>query len=336
MTSPRWLLILIILFPGLSACAKDVHQVWQSEARAPEASGLAPKILAPVDSDASQPAPSTSQTPIPTVTAAPLASPTSQPEDTLYAPVSPSPASTATPTSPVCLQQGSRIVHGSLETKLLRYPLVYRVYLPPCYREFTAERYPVLYLIHGQGFTDEQWDRIGADETADRLIASGEIPPLIIVMPYERYGGEPTENGFAQAFIKELIPHIDETYRTLPTPQRRAVGGLSRGGGWAIHFGLAYWKLFRAIGAHSPAVFHTDAQSMRTYLDTIPASALPRIYIDIGDRDRPEILRSAAWFEELLDEKDIPHEWHLFSGYHNEAYWSEHMPLYLEWYTQGW
>ena len=62
----------------------------------------------------------------------------------------------------------------------------------------------------------------------------------------------------------------------------------------------------------------------------------PRIYIDIGERDRPEILRAATWFEALLNEKDFPHEWHLFSGYHNEAYWSEHMDQYLRWYTQGW
>jgi len=332
LTSPRWLLILIVLFPGLSACAKDVHQVWQSEARAPEA----PEILAPVDTDALLSTPSASPTRAPTLTATQLVSPTSSPGRATSLPASPSPTQTAAPRAPACLEQGGRIVHGSLETKLLRYPLVYRIYLPPCYHESITERYPVLYLIHGQGFTDEQWDRIGADETADRLIASGEIPPLIIVMPYERYGGEPPESGFAQAFIEQLIPHIDETYRTRPTAQYRAVGGLSRGGGWAIHFGLAYWKMFRAIGAHSPAVFHTDAQAMRTYLDTIPTLSLPRIYIDIGDRDRPEILRSATWFEELLDEKDISHEWHLFSGYHNEAYWSEHMPLYLKWYTQGW
>jgi enterochelin esterase-like enzyme len=235
-----------------------------------------------------------------------------------------------------CLKEGGRYEKGSLSTKLLRTPLEYRVYLPPCYSENPSERYPVLYLIHGQGFKDDQWDRIGADEAADRLIADGEIPPLIIVMPYERYGGQPTETKFAEALVKQLVPHIDQTYPTMPDRTHRAVGGLSRGGGWAIHFGTAHWPVFGALGGHSPAVFHTDAHDMRTFLEAIPPISYPRIYLDIGDRDRPEIMRSAVWFEELLDEKDIPHEWHLFSGYHNEAYWNEHMEQYLRWYSQGW
>lgn len=325
LTGLRWLLVLFVLFPGLGACVEVEQKGFQTSA----------VTTSPAETLAA-PTPSASPAPTPTRTAPPAASPTSRPSSARLPSASPSPTPTATPDSPPCLQQGGSIIHGSLATKLLRTPLVYRVYLPPCYHDFLDQRYPVLYLIHGQGFTDEQWDRIGADEAADQLIAAGEISPLIIVMPYERYGGQPTESGFAQALVEVLVPHIDATYRTRPTAQARAVGGLSRGGGWAIHFGLVYWEIFGALGAHSPAVFHTDAQSMRTLLDAIPPDAMPRIFIDIGDRDRPEILRSAIWFEQLLNEKDIPHEWHLFSGYHNEAYWTEHMPLYLRWYARGW
>ena len=71
---------------------------------------------------------------------------------------------TATPTLPACLKQPGQMVKKSLPTGLLRYPLEYRVYLPPCYAEQTERRYPVLYLFHGQGFKDDQWDRIGVDE----------------------------------------------------------------------------------------------------------------------------------------------------------------------------
>jgi len=243
---------------------------------------------------------------------------------------------TATPARQDCLSKGGRIEKASLDTELLRLPLEYRVYTPPCYTVDKAERYPVLYLFHGQSSTDDQWDRMGADKAADRLIAAGEIPPLILVMPYDRYGGQPTETKFSQAISEVLVPHIDQAYRTIPDRKHRAVGGLSRGAGWAIHFGISKWKMFGALGAHSAAVFHTDAQRMRTWLSQIPDDELPRIYADIGDKDRPEIMRSAVWFEELLNGYDIAHEWHVFSGYHAEEYWEAHLEQYLRWYTQGW
>jgi enterochelin esterase-like enzyme len=243
---------------------------------------------------------------------------------------------TATSASQACLAKGGRIRKGSLETELLRLPLQFRVYTPACYDLDRAERYPVLYLFHGQSSTDDQWDRMGVDETADRLIAAGEIPPLIIVMPYDRYGGQPTETKFSQAISEVLLPYIDQVYRTIPDRQHRAVGGLSRGAGWAVHFGISDWQLFAALGAHSVAVFHTDAQRMRTLLKQIPADQLPRIYADIGDKDRPEIMRSAVWFVDLLNEFDIAHEWHVFSGYHAEEYWEAHLEQYLRWYTQDW
>jgi len=95
-----------------------------------------------------------------------------------------------------CLLEPGQMITATLETRLVRLPLAYRVYLPPCYDDIPDKRYPSLYLFHGQSYNDDQWDRMGADETADRLIASGEFHPLIIVMPYERYGGQPTETCF--------------------------------------------------------------------------------------------------------------------------------------------
>ncbi len=138
---------------------------------------------------------------------------------------SPSPSPTLTPTRLACWQQGGRIVQDSLRTDLLPLPLEYRVYLPPCYDQQPDERYPVLYLIHGQNYNDDQWDRLGVDETADALIAAGEIPPLIIVMPRDRSWAQPTEDRFGQVLVDELLPFIDETYRTLPDRSHRAIGG---------------------------------------------------------------------------------------------------------------
>lgn len=268
--------------------------------------------------------------------------PTATPVKTATPALSPSPSRTPAPfkpsltPTPDCLQQGGRIEVGRFPTELLRLAMDYRVYLPPCYDELPARRYPVLFLLHGQSYTDDQWDRLGADETADRLIAAGELPPFLIVMPRDRYGGQPTENNYARVIVEELIPYLDENYRTLPDREHRAVGGLSRGAGWAVHLAIVHWEVFGALGAHSAAIFHTDAQSMRTWLAAIPAEQAPRIFLDIGDRDRPEIMDSAQWFENLLNEKDIPHEWYLFSGFHSETYWSAHVEQYLRWYARDW
>ncbi len=309
--------IVLIICLGLSACSP------------PKA---ASRLLAsPQDTD---PIPSATlpASPSPTV----IPSPTQQPSPVPSATQTKPPTQTASPTPLSCWKKGGRIESGSLDTDLLRLPLIYRIYLPPCYSEQPERRYPVLYLFHGQSYSDDQWDRLGADEAADTLIGDGEVQPFIIVMPYERYGGQPTDTKFDQAFIELLIPYIDESYRTLTDRTHRAIGGLSRGAGWAAHFAIAHWKLFSILGVDSPAIFYSDAQEMRTWLDEIPPDSYPRIFVDIGDRDRPEIMESAVWFEKVLNEKNIPHNWYLFSGYHSEAYWSAHVMQYLRWYAQDW
>lgn len=279
---------------------------------------------------------------VPTTPAATIAAPslapsrTPSPSLTPTPSPSPSPSPTLTPTALACWQQGGRYVQDSLRTDQLPLPLEYRVYLPPCYDQQSDRRYPVLYLIHGQNFNDDQWDRLGVDETADELTAAGQIPPFIVVMPRDRSWAQPTEDRFGQVLVDELLPFIDENYRTLPDRSHRAIGGLSRGAGWAVHLGLSRWELFGAIGGHSLPVFWADTPHVRQWLRDIPSDALPRIYLDIGEKDRPPILESALWFENLLTEENIPHEWHLFTGYHEEAYWQSHVEQYLHWYTRGW
>ncbi len=274
--------------------------------------------------------PPTTETPLPATSVAATAAASATVSPTATA------AASATARRPSCSDPAGRIETGEFDVRALRTPLKYRVYLPPCYAQEATRRYPTLYLFHGQGFTDDQWDRMGIDETADRLILADQITPLIIVMPYERYGGQPDETAFSDSMMQVVLPYIDTHYRTQADRAHRAVGGLSRGAGWAVHFGFSQPESFCAVGAHSPAVFYYDAQRMRTWIAKLPAHQLPRVYIDIGARDRPEIMDSAEWLEKLLDQYQLIHEWHLFAGYHNEAYWSSHLEQYLRWYTQDW
>jgi len=234
------------------------------------------------------------------------------------------------------LRSGGKVEVSEFTTILLPQPLVYRIYLPPCYDEQPELYYPVLYLIHGQTYADTQWDRLGVPEVADRLIAAGEVSPFIVVMPRDRVWLEPTEDNFGLAMEQSLIPWVDEHYRTIPEREYRAVGGLSRGGAWAIHLGLSHPELFSAVGLHSGFVFHSDVQPVHLWLYNLPEGLLPRIYMDIADADRPEIVQSATWLEELLTRYDVPHDWHIFAGEHEEAYWKAHVEDYLRWYSQEW
>jgi enterochelin esterase-like enzyme len=215
-------------------------------------------------------------------------------------------------------------------------PLDYRIYLPPCYAEALDQHYPVLYLVHGQSFTDDQWDRLGVDETMDKMVASGEISPFIIVMPRDTNWGTAEQDPFDEAVLQGLIPYIDTHYSTLDDRTHRAIGGLSRGAGWAANLGLKYPDLFGSVGLHSLAIFWSDVTYVKKWLDEIPPEAMPRFYIDAGLNDRPEILESSRWFENLLTQRNIAHEWHLFAGYHDEIYWKLHLEQYLRWYAAEW
>lgn len=250
--------------------------------------------------------------------------------------VFPSAVSTSAPTPLACWTEGGRIERGSIESELLPQELEFRVYLPPCYDALTEQSFSVLYLIHGQSFNDDQWDRLGADETADALIATGELAPFIMVMPRDRVWTSPDQDHFGEAVAADLIPFIDENYRTLADREHRAIGGLSRGAAWAVHIGLGNWELFGAIGAHSLPLFWEDVSDVPRWLDEIPPEQMPRFFLDVATHDYETIRSSAQWFEGQLEERDIPHEWYMFEGRHEEAYWQAHLELYLRFYAGEW
>lgn len=258
------------------------------------------------------------------------------PSATATATASPSPPTAVpTPTPLPCLAQGGTIARHTLRTPISPLPWEFRVYTPPCYLEWPERRFPLLILIHGSTYTDDQWDRLGADETADALIASGELPPFLILMPRDRvWTDAPDDDPFGQALIEYILPWVDENYRTQPERASRAIGGLSRGASWAVHLGLAHWELFGAVGAHSLPVFVTDPPRLERWLSEIPPDSMPRFFLDIGENDH--LLPHALWFTNLLTARNIPHEWHLFTGRHEEAYWQAHLEQYLRWYAQTW
>ena len=209
-----------------------------------------------------------------------------------------------------------------------------RIYTPPCYGDDPEREYPVLVLLHGATADDAQWEDLGLFSLADELQISGVIPPLIIVLPKEKSWIPLPDNPFGDQLIKDLIPWLDGEYQTNSVREYRAIGGLSRGGNWAVRLGFLHWGLFGSIGAHSTPLFRGDLERIPGWQEAIPDLKTPRIYIDIGRDDTN--LPDTAKFAEMLLNHEIPHSWHLFPGTHDDVYWEEHLREYLLWYSSGW
>ena len=254
----------------------------------------------------------------------PLASKTPQPTPTIT--VIPS----STPLT--CLTQPGRVEKVELDE--FKPAQQFLVYLPPCYDEKTDERYPVLYLLHGQTYNDDQWIRLGAVNILDRLIIAREIKPFIVIFPDDRYWNLEAGPGFGERLIDSIIPYVDKTYRTLPDREHRALGGMSRGAGWALRLGFTQWKLFGFIGLHSLAVMQKDATKLGSWIASIPKSSRPDVFMDIGDKDQELIM--AQQVESIFNDSDLTHEWHLYSGAHTEEYWGAHVEEYIRWYAEQW
>jgi enterochelin esterase-like enzyme len=133
----------------------------------------------------------------------------------------------------------------------------YLVYLPPSYEKETARRYPALYWLHG-GFGNA---RQGAwtVEHVDRGIRAGLVPETIVVLPQalpvgwyvnSKDGKRPIED----VIVKDLVPHIDATYRTVARRECRGIEGMSMGGYGALHLGMKYPDLFGTISSVAPAI----------------------------------------------------------------------------------
>ncbi len=233
-----------------------------------------------------------------------------------------------------CNGRFGRLEQTNLTADYLPQPMEVLVYLPPCYDHDLTERFPVLYLIHGQGFDQNQWDRIGADEMANRLITTHQVVPFIIVMPHDALLRDAENSPFRQAFIEILVPWVDKTYRTLNDRAHRAIGGLSRGGAWALYLGLSHHELFSAIGMHSSFFFNGEEFPTQRWLQSIPPEEYPRLFVDIGGEDH--LLQANRELEKLLMKNNIPYEWYLYPGRHEETYWSSHVEQYLRWYARAW
>jgi enterochelin esterase-like enzyme len=214
----------------------------------------------------------------------------------------------------------------------------YHAYLPPCYGQ-DGRAYPVLYMIHGSGHKDDMYIYLGLPQHIDQGILEGRYPPFIVIMPDSGSWGDATSGGERSVegvTIQDLIPWVDSHFCTWNDRRGRSIGGISRGGYWALMMAFRHPDLFTAVsGSSSQLRLETDPAEfnpLATYT-TVDLSNM-RIWMDWGERD---FLRAGQQLlHELLMNAGIAHSVKISPGNHANYYWFEHMGEYMDWHAQSW
>jgi enterochelin esterase family protein len=213
------------------------------------------------------------------------------------------------------------------------------VYTPPGYDNDVKKRYPVLYLQHGGGEDETGWPNQGkADFILDNLIAEGNAVPMLIVM--ERgYATDPTRpkntqetgfraamanNAFPEVLVKEVIPMIDQRFRTLADRDHRAMAGLSMGGFQTFQTTMTNHDKFAYIGGFSGAAFMPPGSDIKQMYNGVWADAAAfnkktkLMYISIGTAEPERMYKGVKGFHEALDKAGIKHIYYESSGTSHE------------------
>lgn len=190
------------------------------------------------------------------------------------------------------------------------------VYLPPGYQQNPQKKYPVFYLISGTTDTEEVYYKVGrVNYILDNLLAEGKAEEMIVVLPYgnpykllpvqpNAAGMPQTQFGgdvFSQDLTDDLMPYVEQHYRTINDADHRAIGGFSRGGNQGLSNGLRNLDKFSYLCSYSsftstdiPQVYDNAAETN---------SKLHLFWLGVGTDDF--LYGNARDYMEFLDKKGI-------------------------------
>ncbi len=251
------------------------------------------------------------------------------------------------------MSSGQLRKHQQFRSRFLRNQRDLIVYLPPGYDEQPQRRFPVLYLQDGQNLFDGSTSFIpGMDwhvrQTADSLISSGMVQPIIIVGIYNagkarvreytptrvpRLGGGRADR-FAKFLVEEVLPFVQREYSTLSGPAHTGLGGSSLGGLVSLYLGLRLPHIFGKLAALSPSVWWNQRVITR-FAESSRVSPRPRIWLDIGTREGPRVMEDVEQFRDVLLKKgwrlgeDLFYE-RVEGAEHNEAAWAQRVGPFLQ------
>ena len=234
------------------------------------------------------------------------------------------------------------IAHGRLEmvdydSKTVGVKRKMQVYLPPAYS--TTEHYPVLYLLHGIGGDETEWERfVAPDVILDNLIADGKAVPMIVVMPNGRaekndraegdlFSHAPAFANFERDLLDDVIPAIESRYSVRRDRGHRALAGLSMGGGQSLNFGLGHLDTFAWIGSFSAAP-NTKPPSQLVPNPALASERLKLLWLSCGNKDG--LIRISQGMHAYLKETHVAHVWNVDGNAHDTPEWKNN----FYWFTQ--
>jgi enterochelin esterase-like enzyme len=242
---------------------------------------------------------------------------------------------------PAGIDKERDVPHGNLEmityeSKTVGTTRKMNVYTPPGYSK--DKKYPVLYLLHGIGGDETEWQRFAKPNALlDNLIADGKAVPMIIVMPNGRaqkddrasggFGSAPAFAAFEQDLLKDVIPAIESRYAVQADREHRALAGLSMGGGQALNFGLGHLDTFAWVGGFS------SAPNTKPPAELVPDPAkakeqLKLLWVACGKKDG--LIRISQGMHAYLKEKGVPHVWHVDGNAHDPTEWRNNLYLFVQ------
>jgi enterochelin esterase-like enzyme len=229
------------------------------------------------------------------------------------------------------------IVRGKLEmveyeSKTVGTTRKMNVYTPPGYS--TDKKYPVLYLLHGIGGDETEWQRfVTPDVLFDNLIADKKAVPMIVVMPNGRaqkndraegnvFAAAPAFEKFEQDLLKDVIPAIESRYSVQDDREHRALAGLSMGGGQSLNFGLKHLDTFAWVGGFSSAP-NTKVPEELVPDPTKTKEQLKLLWLSCGNKDN--LIRISQRMQRYLKEQEVPHIWNVDSHGHDPTHWRNNL-----------
>jgi enterochelin esterase family protein len=214
-----------------------------------------------------------------------------------------------------------------------------QVYTPSGYDRNRA-KFPVLYLLHGNGDTEATWVEHGrAHLIADNLFAWGKAASMIIVMPdgHALPPGPRTTNAAERAraiaafegdLLQDVIPLVEANYRVKEGASYRAIIGLSMGGGQSLTIGLNHPELFAWVGGMSASIFSPETSIAYALGDAATTNRkLKLLWFACGKDDF--LLKQNQQFDELLTARGIRHTFKLTEGNHSWPVWRRYLAEFL-------